>query len=911
MRDQLHLMELVDNYLDGTMSSTDRTAFEERLRNSEELRSLVEDQQRLRQAARRSPARTAAKKAYRNYRWGKSLPGMGAGAVVLIAATAALFLWKSPMAEGGSENAPVSESQYRTLTDTTGTHLDPLVLTIDPSRGTTLVTPNGIVLDIPQGAFVDGLGAAIATPVRVTLLEALDPLDIMKAGLSTMSGDTLLETGGMFYLDAQSNGEQVKIDPAKPLTAMVPAAEEEKRKRGSAEVPEARVRHILFSTQGKSDEDQARVKSRADSVLAVVKRDRSKFELMVEKFTEDPGSKSTGGVYEWFDKTRMVPEFTAASFDQPVGSITMCKTSYGYHIVEVLGQQSRTISASPLNAGGMMLYQGVKSQDGTIDWQNPQPLKKSLVPVDITTLNFYPPGYEAKLAELGQDVTNKTFKDSLYYSYSGGMPDTAYADSSSIYSDTDERGPRWGRFDSTYANDPYMRRLIGVTGVDPSRVKAIWQHRFNGTNLATREFEERMALIHRTCSSAALDLYVNNLDKDLSAIDEIAGTENTWREFKQFAERNDGRVDLPTHAAERLRTFYENNSRAEAEAIRKTQEKFWNEQWKQDVKSDAKRADHATAESVREGELFQKELAANLDTVYKQLGYKRVQLPRAAWVVTVNNPGWWNVDKAVIQATTTRSNMKYTDDQTGKTATLTYTPLIVEVADRASYDELVVYLIPNQLNSYQRMKEGTGGFTERLNSIFTYDLFCLGMKGKQQFAFKTNVKGQTELKAALTPVDEEALRRMVGSKSGLQQELVDEAKHLEWLVGDKQRRKSNVGRQALKAALLPVVFRCASQGAPADAVDHAPRYPGGDEARAKYIRENLEYPSETATRIVVPVMILRDGRVGEIGTQFGPPEKFVKEVERVFRNMPRWEPAIRNGRPVDEVVQIPIIFKVY
>ncbi len=106
-------------------------------------------------------------------------------------------------------------------------------------------------------------------------------------------------------------------------------------------MPEARVRHILFSTQGKTGDDEKKVKERADSVLAVVKRDKSKFEAMVNQYTEDPGSKSTGGVYEWFDKTRMVPEFTAASFDQNVGATTICKTSYGYHIVEVLGQRTR------------------------------------------------------------------------------------------------------------------------------------------------------------------------------------------------------------------------------------------------------------------------------------------------------------------------------------------------------------------------------------------------------------------------------------------------------------------------------------------------------------------------------------------------------------------------------------------
>ncbi|MCW5900216.1 MAG: peptidylprolyl isomerase [Flavobacteriales bacterium] len=104
-------------------------------------------------------------------------------------------------------------------------------------------------------------------------------------------------------------------------------------------VPEARVRHILLSTQqGKGEDEQ---KKRADSLLTVVKRDRSKFPDLVSKFSDDPGSVNSGGVYEWFDKFRMVPEFTEASFDQKVGAITIAKTTYGFHIVEVLGQRDR------------------------------------------------------------------------------------------------------------------------------------------------------------------------------------------------------------------------------------------------------------------------------------------------------------------------------------------------------------------------------------------------------------------------------------------------------------------------------------------------------------------------------------------------------------------------------------------
>ena len=106
-----------------------------------------------------------------------------------------------------------------------------------------------------------------------------------------------------------------------------------------ADVSEARVRHILLGTQGGKPEDE--VKQRADSILAVVKRDKSKFEEMVKKYSEDQGSVQNGGVYEWFDKTRMVPEFTKASFDEKIGATTICKTNYGFHIVEVLGQRTR------------------------------------------------------------------------------------------------------------------------------------------------------------------------------------------------------------------------------------------------------------------------------------------------------------------------------------------------------------------------------------------------------------------------------------------------------------------------------------------------------------------------------------------------------------------------------------------
>ena len=100
---------------------------------------------------------------------------------------------------------------------------------------------------------------------------------------------------------------------------------------------EARVRHILLKTTGDDAED-AKIKKRTDSILNVIKSKKN-FEALVSEFSEDYGSVPNGGVYEWFPKGRMVPEFENFSFDKPIGSIGIVKTTYGYHIVEVLGQR--------------------------------------------------------------------------------------------------------------------------------------------------------------------------------------------------------------------------------------------------------------------------------------------------------------------------------------------------------------------------------------------------------------------------------------------------------------------------------------------------------------------------------------------------------------------------------------------
>jgi cytochrome c2 len=65
----------------------------------------------------------------------------------------------------------------------------------------------------------------------------------------------------------------------------------------------------------------------------------------------------------------------------------------------------------------MMLFDGERKSDGSINWINPKPTKKQLTTVDILSLNFYPPNYLDSLSKLGYNSRDKAFTDSLYYSF--------------------------------------------------------------------------------------------------------------------------------------------------------------------------------------------------------------------------------------------------------------------------------------------------------------------------------------------------------------------------------------------------------------------------------------------------------------------------------------------------------------
>lgn len=104
----------------------------------------------------------------------------------------------------------------------------------------------------------------------------------------------------------------------------------------------ASVRHILLLTEGKSDEEKIVVRGKMEDILARAKAGED-FAELAKEYTEDPGSKENGGLYEDFTRGTMVQEFEEAAFGLPVGSISdIVETRYGYHILQIVDRKRET-----------------------------------------------------------------------------------------------------------------------------------------------------------------------------------------------------------------------------------------------------------------------------------------------------------------------------------------------------------------------------------------------------------------------------------------------------------------------------------------------------------------------------------------------------------------------------------------
>jgi peptidyl-prolyl cis-trans isomerase D len=147
------------------------------------------------------------------------------------------------------------------------------------------------------------------------------------------------------YTIPQKNSFQVVWLEQDKVEATMVISEQQLRNAYSASLDNFRmperihVRHILISTEGKSDAEKKTLKEKAEDVLKQAKGG-SDFVALAKKYSDDKANADKGGDLDWVVKGQMVPEFEAAAFALKPKEISgVVTTQFGYHIIQMLDRE--------------------------------------------------------------------------------------------------------------------------------------------------------------------------------------------------------------------------------------------------------------------------------------------------------------------------------------------------------------------------------------------------------------------------------------------------------------------------------------------------------------------------------------------------------------------------------------------
>ncbi len=85
-----------------------------------------------------------------------------------------------------------------------------------------IIANEGTEVLIPKNTFVNQNGEVVLGNIQIKVLEAFTLKDFISSGLVTLSGDDLLRSKGMIFIDAKSEDESLEIKPGNELIISMP-----------------------------------------------------------------------------------------------------------------------------------------------------------------------------------------------------------------------------------------------------------------------------------------------------------------------------------------------------------------------------------------------------------------------------------------------------------------------------------------------------------------------------------------------------------------------------------------------------------------------------------------------------------------------------------------------------------------
>lgn len=100
---------------------------------------------------------------------------------------------------------------------------------VSSKKGGTITSPKGTVFEIPANGFVNAKGEVVEGDVSIDLKEYKKPEDILLSGIPMTYQNVVMESDGMFDLQANVNGEAVQLASGKSIEVNMPANDTTKK----------------------------------------------------------------------------------------------------------------------------------------------------------------------------------------------------------------------------------------------------------------------------------------------------------------------------------------------------------------------------------------------------------------------------------------------------------------------------------------------------------------------------------------------------------------------------------------------------------------------------------------------------------------------------------------------------------
>ncbi len=823
MRKELIEIEKIESYLMQNMADTDRNAFELEIQSNTQLKAKVNAQQTVMMAIEQLSLKQSVKKAYKTYRLKVKLIRFFIITTILALTGAlafGLYYINNPEYEGNSEYNTTTFPINDSLSGSPNQFLQQEIFTINTLQDTIIENHDGVIVYIPEKAFDTD-----ETEVQLMVQSAIQPEDIMLSGLSTTTNGKLLETGGMFYLDASVGGKSVKLN--KPINVNVPTNNKiadmalyqgEKTETGEINWVEPKpLRKDLQPVDILSLDFYP--PDYEDTMNCLSYFEKNFIDSVYYSFAFEESRNDTIGIlYEQELELTSDEPVTQnnLSLELPPDSLYLpgnVNDVINWSInKEYLGNNIYEITMVADQIGGWHIYS-----------QN-QPLGGVSAP---TTFNFHVNSNYKRIGlvkEFGTELHNGKFPERVFPGNKAIFKQKIQVNGSfDLIIDYSFTAcleacfpPASGQFtihlDALEIDDTIA---FSLPGINPASIKTIWSTDFNNTILATKAFEERMPWIHQSCNQSVLEFYINNLDKDLSTIDSLViplVSGEVKSKFIEFVKRGDGGVNMNSTAAKRLSNYFKRKQKLLAKALQQTQSEFWAEQSKKSDEFRKNETESMSRSLKNSAEVFQKEFNKNLCKVYEEVNYPRdcndVPVPSPSttyYQAEVTNLGWCNIDRQVYAATASRQSA--TINYNGKTSSLTYHEWAGIVENHEDYNRIYVYNIPEEFNSYVKLSGSKGRYDYSLNADMKYQTIVLGWTETDLFyAQKSSETGEQVF--SLKAISEDEFKNKIQSRLKSINNMEAELDFIHQSQIDQKRINANNERIALRTRVQPVIFPC-------------------------------------------------------------------------------------------------------